>query len=508
MGKSKVKEDKKSPFLFVLAMALFMFSPFTLITTMSDMVGDTAIQIRLGLDSLAQGHIILDEIYSWHEGLIFTAHEAGWYLLLGTCYKLLGIAGVILVGTIFTYLTAFFCLKYASSTSAHPIVTAVVASVVPFLSGFPDYSVRPSCTSLFALALFVYVYMTSKKMWSSRIAFVVLCFFLGWLHGGILPVFAAVMGFFAVIELLYKEYRLAGINVLSIVAGFLVSLLNPIGIRVWTFGLKQSTASDVWQYVDEWKPMNFSIFISACLLLLLIGFMASPKVQNFEKATITKLGLICMFFVAACIYKRFMLQLSVLYLMFAPEFITDLIVWVNSHLLKVKSKIELQGRVYKLLAVVCVLFTLITGVLRGTEYFHTNTMADIELMARYDRGVVDYALAHGYSRPFNTFNTGSWLVFSGVPVHIDNRIDPYMMEYSGVDHVRDKMNVGCLADLDYIYGQYGCDAFILDMPNGYSYLLYEIETYAPDRYKVVYDNVVVSPYDNSSLRWVIIEPVS
>ena len=79
-------------------MALFMFSPFTLIETMVNMISDTAIQIRIGLDSLSSGHIILDEIYSWHPDLIFTAHEAGWYVLLGAAYKALGIAGVIAVG--------------------------------------------------------------------------------------------------------------------------------------------------------------------------------------------------------------------------------------------------------------------------------------------------------------------------------------------------------------------------------------------------------------------------
>ena len=501
----KVKTDRRSPFLFVLSMALFMFSPFTLASTMSGMIGDTAIQIKLGLDSIAQGHIILDEIYSWHEGLVFTAHEAGWYLLMGAAYKLLGIAGVVIVGAIFTYLAAYFCLKYASSAS-NPLVCAVVAALVPFLGGFPDYSVRPSCTSLFALAIFIYAYMKWEHKYA-LITFTAVSFVLGWLHGGILPVFAMVMGFFAVIELLYREYRRALLDIGFIVVGFLVSLLNPIGVRVWTFGLKQSSASDVWQYVDEWKPMEFTIFSAVCLLVLFIGFMTSTKVKSFDKAAITKLGLICMFFVATCVYKRFMLQLSIVYLMFAPEYLTDLVIWLNEHLLHVKKAPELSGQFYRLLAVICLVLTVASGAVIGMQYFHTNTMADIEAMNCYDRGVVDYALAQGYSRPFNSFNTGSWLVFSGVPVHIDNRIDPYMEEYSGVDHVRGKMNISTLADLDYVANQYDCDAYILDMGAGYSYLLYEIETYASDRYQVVYDNTVTSPYDSSALRWVIIEPV-
>ena len=44
------------------------------------------------------------------------------------------------------------------------------------------------------------------------------------------------------------------------------------------------------------------------------------------------------------------------------------------------------------------------------------------------------------------------------------------------------------------------------MPDGFSYLLYEVERYAPDRYRIVYDNVVESPIDEiGSRRFVIIE---
>ena len=133
-------------------------------------------------------------------------------------------------------------------------------------------------------------------------------------------------------------------------------------------------------------------------------------------------------------------------------------------------------------------------------------MQDIEIMMAYDHDIIGFIKAKGYERPFNSFNTGSWLAFSGVPVHIDNRIDPYMSEYSGVDHIRGKIDVGSLDELDYIRSEYDCDAYILEVPAGYSYLVYEIETYAPDRYRVVYDNTVTSGDGNTSRRWLIIEP--
>lgn len=499
------KTSDRSIFLFLMSMALFMFSPFTLIETMVNMISDTAIQIRIGLDSLSSGHIILDEIYSWHPDLIFTAHEAGWYVLLGAAYKALGIAGVIAVGAVFTYVTAYFCLKHSAGVS-HPFICAVVLAAVPFMSGYPDYSVRPSCTSLCALAIFVYVWLGDFKPRAKYITYIACCFALGWLHGGILPAFAAVMVLFAVIELVFREFKNALWCLISVIAGFLISLLNPIGIRVWTFGLKQSAASDVWSFVDEWNPKTFSMFEAVLILLVFVGFMADDRVKKFDKKTLTRLALLCMFFVATCVYKRFMLQFSVMYLMFAPEQLTILLSWINDNLIRFKKKIEIRSTIYSLLAVVCVMVTLASGFLRCTEYFHYNTMQDIEDMAAYDHDIIGFLKEQGYERPFNSFNTGSWLAFSGIPVHIDNRIDPYMSEYSGVDHIRGKSDITTLDELDYIESVYACDAFILEVPGGYSYLLYEIDTYAPDRYKVVYDNTVTSGDGKVSRRWIVLEP--
>ena len=135
-------------------------------------------------------------------------------------------------------------------------------------------------------------------------------------------------------------------------------------------------------------------------------------------------------------------------------------------------------------------------------------MHDIEDMAAFDYGVIELAKSRDYKRPFNSFNTGSWLAFYEVPVHIDNRIDPYMREYSGVDHIRGKMCVSSLDELDAFSKEYDCDAFILDMAEGPSQLISEIETSAYDRYQIVYDNTVTSVDGLVTVRWVVIEPTN
>jgi len=81
-----------------------------------------------------------------------------------------------------------------------------------------------------------------------------------------------------------------------------------------------------------------------------------------------------------------------------------------------------------------------------------------------------------------------------------------MSEFSPEDHIRGQMNVSSLADLDAFRGRYNNDAFLVNMGEGYSYLLYEIEEYAPSRYRVVYDNTVQSVIPGvGATRWVVIE---
>lgn len=502
---NKKKITAASVFLF--ALMVLMFSPFEGITSMIGMVGDTAIQIRIGLDDLAQGRLITDEIYSWHEGLVFTAHESGWYLLLGIAYRLLKLWGVILVGTAFVYATGFTAVNYMKD-KANPFVCAAVIALTPLLGGFPDYNVRPSVTSIFAVTLLIVTCISERKALAKAFVFSVCAFFLGWLQGGILPLFFVTYIVFIVMELIFRQFNEAGKMAIGILTGFVLSLLNPMGIRAYTFGLKQSAASDIWAWVDEWNPMVFSIFQIVLILLVFVCFMTDDGLRNFEKKSITKLALLCMFFIMTCVYKRFVVYYSIAFLLFAPELLDSLLKWFIKMVIRPKKtkKIELSNVFYKVLTGACAALLIGLAVVYVPLFLPTGTMADVEAMAAYDPGAVEFIKEQGYEKVFNTFDTGSWLAFHGVKVHIDNRIDPFMSEFSGEDHIRGQMNMTSLADLDAFRERYDNDAFLLNTGEGYPYLIYEIETYAPDRYAVVYANVVPSSVPGvDPVQWIIIE---
>lgn len=494
--------------LFLIAAALLIFGPFASIEHIANWVYDSAIQIRLGLDALASGHLITEEIYSWHEGLVFTAHESGWYVLIGFMYKYLGVWGVLLISSVFTCAAAIVAVFY-SRERVHPLIIALVLFLTRLMKCFPDYSARPSLVSTLAFTVTLAVLLGDRKPLFKAGIFTLFSLVLAWFHGGFVPLYFVVYIVFIVIELIYRNFKTAGLLSAGIASGFIVSLLNPIGIELWTYGLKQTDSVQAISTIDEWKPLNLTIVQAFIILLVFIGFMTGRGLRDFEKKTVTKVALFCMFFIMSCIYRRFVLLLAIAVVLFAPEAYQDLLLWLKKNLLpKVPDKLRLSNAFYYLLTGVTVVMITAAGIFFSGKYIKTNTMADAEAMAAFDKGVVGYVEEAGYKKIFNSYDTGSWLAFNGIKVHIDNRFDPYNSNFSGIDYVTGKMNINNLYELDRFQAEFDCDAFVLDVNPVSCELLTEIELYAPDRYEIVYDNTVTSVIDgHGSIRWVIIECV-
>lgn len=502
------KQNKTDPSaVFLIAAALLIFSPFASINHLSGWVLDCSIQIRLGLDAISSGHFITEEIYSWHEDLVFSAHETGWYLILGFMYKFFKLYGVLAVNALFTYATAFTAVAYIKKT-AHPLFCLSAMATACLFRGFPDYNARPSTASAFVLMLTVVVLISERKPVFKACTFALGSLLLAWLHGGMIPVYYAVLAVFIIIELIYKQYRSAGILTGGAAAGFLLSLANPLGIKLWTYFLVITGSKSVVDQTDEWKPVNFTMVQLFLILLVFVGFMCGNGIRRFEKKAITKLCLLCMFLILAGPYRRSMMQFTLMYILFAPEAFQDLAKWLASNLAPklVRKNLELSNAFYGILIAACLIMFTVAGIFNISQYMPTGTMTDVEKMAAYDSNLIPFVQQKAYKKLFNDFDSGSWLVFHGIKVHCDNRMDPYINKESNADHLTGKMDVSTLFELDNFRNEYDNDAFLVTTNPGFSPLIYEIEIYASDRYKVVYDNTLTSTVKNGdTLRWIVIE---
>lgn len=493
--------------VFVVCAIALLYCPFFNIMLIGvGYAGDTLIQMRIGLDMIASKGLILDDLYSWHQGLNWYAHEEGWYLLAGAAYKIGGIAGVIGLSAIFNYAMAGIIFKKSLET-VDPYIMLLVAAAGRVLS-FPNYNARPHLVSLLIFLVFIYVMLSDRVSdYKKCISFALSVLLLGWFHGGIIPVFFAVFAVFVLVELITGSFKRVGVYALGLIAGVITSLMNPIGADVWLYGLKQSDAHEIWAHIDEWQPKTFSVLEISIILVILIGFVLDERLHNFDKKVIAKLSLLCMFLIMSTQYGRFMNFTAMLIVMFGGEELQILLNWANDNLFKIdKKKLELHDVSYYILALFCAGFMIYTSVFSWITYFPTNSVSDISDIAAYDEGVIDILHEKNYERIYNSFNTGTWLAFYGIPVHIDNRTDLYMEEYSGVEHLRGQMLITDIDEMNAFVDKYDADALVLDLEAGTTDEWFADELYASDRYSVIYDNYVTSTYDpDYTYRWMVVE---
>ena len=507
MGKKSEQKKKITPGAVCLIAALvLLYSPFFNMYTISNYTGDTMIQVRIGLDTLSQKHLILQDIYSWHEGLGWYPHETGWCILAGIAYKLLGVMGVIGLVAVIVYVIAGLSFKSDYKNGIHPFIILLNAAVARYLS-FPSYIARPGIFSQLFIALFLFIVLSEKDIRIKSGSFVLFAFLISWIHGGMTPALFLIILIIILIEALFKAWKNCLWYLGSVIIGFCSSLLNPIGFGVWRYALMQSQGAEVWDMIEEWDPKIFSIPEMALILLLLIGFAVNDKIRRFDKNTIIKLAMFLMFLIASCKYCRFMNFVALMIIMFGAEQFSCLISWLNEHLFRIPEDTISIGRTsYYIISVFCAAFfafNLITSLVR---FFPTNSMSDISALAAYDEGVIDVIKDKGYKKIYNDFNSGTWLAFYGVPVHIDNRVDPYLSEFSGQDYIRGKMTINSVEGMNGFVDEYHPDAVVLEFPPDFAgYLIDEFE--ADGRYTLVYDNTLTSSYDDTTIRWLVFEVI-
>lgn len=501
------KIDSKT--ILLICALLLIYCPFFYVNHIAHYMEDTIIQVKTGMDCLKYHTFIPLERYSWHEGLNWIKHEVAWYYLVGIAYRLCGLAGVIGVAAVINYIIAGLAFKFNSKT-VHPLVLIISACAARILS-FPNYLARPNLFSQLAVTILMLTMFGNINAKVKGITFVVLIWLAAWFHGGMMPIIFVIFIVFTVMEFLFKNYKDGINNLIFAVIGFVVSFLNPIGIDAWLYSMKITSEENslVWGVNQEWQPKTFSILEITLILLVFVGFAVDERLRKFDKKTILRLCFFCMFIILSCKYCRFMNYTALMVILLCPEEIQILFDWLNKNLFHIRKDIfDFTDMSNYIIAVFCAGFAVFTTVTSWTTYFQTNTMTDVSNLSAYDENVIDVIKQNGYKKIYNNFDTGTWLAFYDVKVHIDNRMDLYLEEYSGEDYFSGQMVLEDIKQADAFYDKYSPDAFVIES------LPYTTDEAVIDdmiesgRYKLVYDNYCTSSYDpNITLRWSVFECV-
>lgn len=432
---------KKLKIIYLIMWGILIFcSPGLHMLSVSDIYTDATIQTKIGLDSIAQGSPITTEIYSWHEGLNWVPHELGWYLVLGFIYNNFGLIGEIILNILLNGLLGFLIIREIKDNS---IVSSTLALFLLFLSQVPHYNCRPHILSIPLFFLCYVLFKESEKVKRNAVIFIIISWVLSVFHGGTLPIIFLLAGIQVVLYLVYKEYKSALIMVGSVLCAFGLSLINPVGIEVWLYGIKQSQ-SEIWDMIQEWQPMSLGLgyaFIIAliCMMSLFCKYTLKDRNAIYTGAVAS------MFFIATVLYTRFFIYFILVLTLLLPKVMDRFVLELSNSELSIKSifnnklcgflkQLEIKFGLL-LLSSIVLFFSGIYGFIELGKIIKTNSMQDIFELNDIDIGVVEVIKEKGYRRVYNSYNDGSWLIFNDILVNIDNRCDPYLKESSIKDYV-------------------------------------------------------------------------
>ena len=309
---------------------------------------------------------------------------------------------------------------------------------------------------------------------------------------------------------------------------FSVSLLNPCGISIWTFGYKVSLYPELTDNIAEWMPGTFSPILVIGIILILFGLFIDKRVKEKNAEFYFGVVLICAFIVGYGLHVRMQSYLLISLLFFAPVAIDNVAVWFKQVMIGSEDKAEYIKQWLKNLlpkkgafatVFVAFMFAIVYIEVIGFNSLFGKSFEDAAEQAGYDMNVIDIIKEKGYEKIYNDYTIGTWLLYYDVKVHMDNRFDPYVKAFSGETHIHPSLNITTLEELDQFYEKYHPDAIILCCPvfedsyksgeshpemDNFAIFINSIKKYGGDRYKEVYCNIT-EYLDIPCMRWYIFE---
>jgi hypothetical protein len=200
-----------------------------------------------------------------------------------------------------------------------------------------------------------------------------------------------------------RKERNIGWRLAAVVAATLATLINPHGVGLWEYAIKQGLMSGAYRsHIAEWMPFDFgaiglvpAFFISAVIILVVTSQGKYKELAFFRAVGFWTLAL-----------------LSRIY---TPYAVLSTAVSCGN------LDFKLGKDIIKYLAIVMVAFSCF---FLGYKGIPTN-MDQVAAASGYPAQAVDYIQEHHVSRVYNDHGWGGYLIWKGVPVSMDGRNDVY-----------------------------------------------------------------------------------
>lgn len=454
------KDFQLSKYIFYILIALFVSLPILHVSKLSHVYLDAAVQIKSGLWMIENKSFLPGDVFSWHEGLNWVQHEIGWYFLSGLAYKLLGMYGIFILDSLSCIIVSLLFFKYNKNNGF--ITTLFSFATLIAVSSDALFVSRPFVISTPIILYLLLAMYENKEPLHLCIIFMVSSFIIAWFHGGFVPILFVMFAVYIAISFIKKEYKVCKACLSFIPATFLVTLLQPMGIKIWTYYFKQGKDSGM-STISEWQPGNLDAFYALLLAVLVVCATLSPKLRRLDKSALLQTAFICMFGIMFFIHTRFLVLFFMVLGFSAPALLDNAIHFITKKfpiINKFNPKsltINKNNIASKLLCFSYVPVALLIAI-EGYQSF-TSFSKDLNEMASrqgYSESIIQAIKDNNVQHLMNGYNEGSWLIFNDIKVSNDNRNDLYLEAFSGKDYAPDSMSINAVKkyirdfDVDYV----------------------------------------------------------
>lgn len=499
----------------------------------SFMVFDGAIDYDV-LWHLKQGEVYLEhgvntnDYLSWQSGLTWTTAEWLYEVLIYLITKYTGAIGFTVLLALSTYQIYGWALK--KTGTSHPFIFLIILGIT-FMFPKNIYNRPGEFQILFATIVIYWALYDRNKLWLKQI---IAGLFLANFHGGQVVTLLATLGIIDFVTLIHlivvddsfikeNDKKILKEITSQIILMFLASLINPMGIEMYTVGMKVPKMYST-QFIDEWQTWNIGIASGILILLTIIAIQTSQRFRKFNWRTLNILAIISAYTILSIRTQRLAGYLQAFIILFGYNYIIEFFEWiqikvaqqrVNSLRLQLSRekpsdakddewelyKDALNARLDKMLNKLTA-----TRVISDTQEVQTNTVGRAETPAKskiiytviyigiilfdilwinaqavdvktfgdlvdknteFQIEIVEYLKDNDINdKLFCGYTTGGWLIWNDVKQFIDSRQQPFTEEISDNTQLDDTLYAvrgkDVYGDMVKLFDKYDIDYILWD----------------------------------------------
>ena len=409
---------------------------------------------------IKQGEIYLKngittkDYLSWQPNLIWTTAEWLYEVLIYIVSKYTGVAGFITLLGFSTY--SVYGLQLNINDLKHPFIFIAIFGLT-FLFPRNMYNRPGEFQIILTIWLLINIIKNDKKLVIKSAIFGLI---VGNFHGGqmiislstmaIMLICTAIHQFLSENIIIKETIEIIKRLQISIIVAFLFSLINPMGLDMYTVGVKVPNMYST-KFITEWNNWNIDYLSGILVILTIISVAAQKDFKKYSLESLQVLALLSAFTILQIKTQRVAGYLQAIIIIFGYKYLIEFYEAVHNKIIEFYKSLfhgvfkmgsndcnnenynnkgersKLTKVLYSVIITSIIMFNgyYILNSVKGIEDFNklvlNNTEFSIKSIEYLKENKVDTKILNGYS-------SGGWLIWNNIRTFVDSRQQPFASE--------------------------------------------------------------------------------